>query len=241
MRADEWLVAQGMVSNRSRAKDLVRRQAVLLNGEPIRKAGHQILEGQTLELAEQDRYVGRGAHKLIAALDAFKLNVEGRIAVDLGASTGGFTQVLLERGVARVYAIDVGHGQLADSLQNHPQVVNMEGVNARNALELPEATNLVVGDLSFISLRLVWQTIFQQIGPEGDGVLLVKPQFEVGPGGVNQRGVVKHLRDAESAVSQLLAWGETQGLYAWGKVPSPLEGKKGNQEYLVHFRQQVRP
>lgn len=235
-RADTWLVAKGFAPTRSQAKDLIRRKKVLFQEKVLEKAGTLLPEDAEIRLLETHQYVSRSARKLLGMLDMLSLELPGRIAVDLGASTGGFTQVLLEKGCEKVYAIDVGQDQLAEALRNHPQVVNMEGVNARHPISLPEPTDLVVADLSFISLRLVWETIKQLVGPEGDAVVLVKPQFEAGKGGVNQRGVVKDREVAKRIVQDLLGWGQHQGLYPWHVMPSEVIGKKGNHEFLVHLR-----
>lgn len=236
MRADEWLVAKGLAPTRSQAKDLIRRKVVELEGVPIGKAGQKLNLNAEVTLLQSHGYVGRGAQKLLAALQSFAIDPRNRVAVDLGASTGGFTQVLLESGCQRVYAVDVGHHQLADSLKNHPLVINMEGVNARYPLHLPQASDLVVVDLSFISLRLVWATIKALMGDHGDGVILIKPQFEVGRDGVNQRGVVKDPNKVIAVVLDLLQWGQTQGLYPCQVIRSPICGKKGNREFLAHLR-----
>jgi len=240
IRADEWLVLKGHAPTRSQAKDLIRQKRVLFKGEPLTKAGVRLSPDAAVEVLDTHLYVGRGARKMLAALEAFDLDVSGTVAVDLGASTGGFTQVLLERGCRKVYAVDVGHDQLAPVLKKDPRVINMEGVNARNPLEISEECALAVVDLSFISLRLVWETVKEVIGQDGDAVVLVKPQFEAGRGGVNRRGVVP-LEAAKRLVGELLAWGADQGLHAWQILPSPVIGKKGNQEYLVHLRAQPSP
>ena len=235
MRVDEWLVLNGFAPTRSQAKDLIRQGQVLLGGKPLSKAGAPMRPDSEIEVLETLRYVGRGARKLVAALDAFAIDPAGKTAVDLGASTGGFTQVLLERGCHKVFAVDVGHGQLAPILSEDSRVVNMEGVNARNPVDITEYCDLAVVDLSFISLRLIWDTLKSLIGTEGEGVVLVKPQFEAGPGGVNRRGVVP-VSASGRLVRDLLTWGAARGLYPWQILPSPVIGKKGNQEFLVHLR-----
>lgn len=236
MRADQWLVAKNVVKTRSQAKDLIKRGKVKANGCLISKAGHQLEANAQIELLEQEQYVGRGARKLKAALEAFQLNLHERVAVDLGASTGGFTQILLEQGCSKVFAIDVGHDQLAASLRDDSRVVNMEGINARHAIDLPDPVSLVVADLSFISLRLVWSTITALLNGHGDGILLVKPQFEAGPGGVNQRGIVADKSQGDLILKDLISWGEVQGLKTQQWITSPITGKKGNREYLIHVK-----
>ncbi len=180
-------------------------------------------------------YVSRAALKLLAALEAFPLEVEGRVCVDIGASTGGFTQVLLERGAARVHAVDVGHGQLADSLRNDPRVICLEGHNARNltAAHIPEPPDIIVSDVSFISLQLSF--------PPGLGWAwlgarlraLVKPQFEAGPEYVGKGGIVRDERVHRQVLERIRTWLETEGWQVTGTIPSPITGSDGNREYLL--------
>lgn len=182
------------------------------------------------------RFVGRGGHKLEAALDAFAVGVEGRVAADLGASTGGFTDCLLQRGAARVYAVDVGYGQLAWSLRQDPRVVVLERTNARTLEALPEAISLLVGDLSFISLRLILPAVHRLLPPGGDAVLLIKPQFEAGPEGVGRGGRVRDDAVRAAAIAGVAAEADSLGFDVRGTVPSPIAGlKAGNIEELIHL------
>lgn len=209
------------------------------------KPAFRVRAGQAVEVAASDHYVSRGAHKLIAALDAFAIDPTGRIALDAGASTGGFSQVLLERGAARILAIDVGHGQLASKIQDNPAVTSIEGFNIRELtpawvaaqLQSPEFSksqlpSLVVADLSFISLKLVLEALRDSAAHAADFVLLVKPQFEVGRGGIRE-GIVRDRDARQDAVSGILWAAWDLGLPTAGIIPSPIAGSAGNREYLV--------
>lgn len=239
-RLDRALAESGLVRSRSHASDLIEAGSVLVDGEVVMKAGRKVAAGATLEVRGADHYVSRGAYKLLAALDAFGIDPADRLALDLGASTGGFTQVLLERGAREVLAIDVGHDQLARQLRDDPRVRVVEGCNARNldATTLAELTgteerpSLVVADLSFISLTLVLPAIARCVGEGAELALLIKPQFEVGrvKGGV----VTNPLQWAEAIRTVLRAAAE-QGFAARGLESSPIEGGEGNREFIVRF------
>lgn len=195
-----------------------------------------------IEVAGGDHYVSRAAHKLLAGLDAFGVAVEGRVALDVGASTGGFTQVLCERGAATVIALDVGHGQLSPQVSADERVTVVEGFNARDLTPAtlaevaggPVSPELVVGDLSFISLTMVIPALVQTMDPSADVVLLVKPQFEVGRTGIRE-GIVRNADLRADAVSTVLWSAWDAGLGTAGIVSSPLLGGAGNHEYVVHF------
>ncbi len=180
-------------------------------------------------------YVSRAALKLLAALEAFPLEVEGRVCVDIGASTGGFTQVLLEHGAARVHAVDVGHGQLADSLRNDPRVICLEGHNARNltAAHIPEPPDIIVSDVSFISLTLALPPVLALAKSGAQLRALVKPQFEAGPEHVGKGGIVRDERVHRQVLERIRTWLETEGWQVTGTIPSPITGSDGNREYLL--------
>ena len=181
-------------------------------------------------------HVSRAAEKLIGGLDAFGLSPTGRVALDVGSSTGGFTQVLLQRGATRVYAVDVGHGQLEASLLADPRVVSLEGQDARTLTraQIPEPPSVMVADVSFISLRLAMQTPMQLLAPSAWLLALVKPQFELGPDAVDKRGVVRDAALAASTVTRISDWLSAQpGWRLKGSMPSPLPGREGNQEFLI--------
>lgn len=212
-----------------------------VDGAPVLKPSTSVAEAAVIEIAGADHYVSRAAHKLLAGLDAFDVDPAGRLALDVGASTGGFTQVLLERGAARVAALDVGHGQLAPSIRGDARVVVIEGFNARElgARELAEASGIresptvVVADLSFISLTTVLPAMVAT-APDADFVVLVKPQFEVGRGGVKE-GIVRDAGLRDDAVMGVLWAAWDLGLGTLGVISSPIAGSAGNREYLAHL------
>jgi 23S rRNA (cytidine1920-2'-O)/16S rRNA (cytidine1409-2'-O)-methyltransferase len=247
-RLDAELVRRGLARSRAVAVAAITEGLVTVDGEPARKPALQVRPDAVLEIAGADHYVSRGAHKLIAALDAFGVDPAGRIALDAGASTGGFTQVLLERGPTRVFAVDVGHGQLVSKMQENPRVANLEGLNLRHLtrdspafstyrveLETSGWPSLVVGDLSFISLTHVLEPLMRLADPDAELLLLVKPQFEVGRGGVGE-GIVRERALRHDAASTVLWAAWDRGLGARGIIDSPIAGGSGNQEYLVHLR-----
>ena len=213
-----------------------------VDGTPVVKPSATVADDALIEIASIDRYVSRAAHKLLAALDGFDVDPRGRLALDVGASTGGFTQVLLERGATRVIALDVGHDQLDALIRRDARVTVVEGFNARELT--PEALasvsgvqqrpDLIVGDLSFISLRMVLPALLDTGMPGADLVLLIKPQFEVGRTGIRE-GVVKDAALREDAVMGVLWSAWDLGLGTAGVLPSPIVGGAGNREYLVHL------
>jgi 23S rRNA (cytidine1920-2'-O)/16S rRNA (cytidine1409-2'-O)-methyltransferase len=231
------VVVRGLASTRERARREIEAGNVLVDERPADKPGARVREDAAVRLrAEPLRYVSRGGQKLEAALDAFGVGVEGRICADLGASTGGFTDCLLQRGAARVYAIDVGYGQLAWSLRQDPRVVVMERTNARHLEALPEAPGLLVGDLSFISLKLILPTVGRLLADPGEAVLLVKPQFEVGREHVGRGGRVRDEEAQRRAVGGVAEAAIAAGLALLGEVESPIQGAKAhNREWLVHL------
>ena len=242
VRLDAALAERGLARSRTHAAVLIADGVVTVNGRPVVKASTKIDDADVLAVAGADHYVSRGAHKLIAALDGFAVGVDGVLALDMGASTGGFTQVLRERGARRVLAVDVGHDQLAAAVRADPGVVAVEGFNVRNmdARLLAEATGedqrpeLVVGDLSFISLTLVFPAIAATAAEGADVVLLVKPQFEVGRTAV-RGGLVTNPTIRADAVARVLWSAWDQGFGVLGILPSPILGTQGNAEYLVHL------
>jgi 23S rRNA (cytidine1920-2'-O)/16S rRNA (cytidine1409-2'-O)-methyltransferase len=242
VRLDQLIVDRGLAESRSRA------QALLLGGRVRagsgdaarldRKPGDLVDPELPLEVASPDPYVSRGGHKLAAALDAFGVDPAGRVCVDVGASTGGFTDVLLQRGAARVYAVDVGRGQLAESLRRDPRVVSMERTNARGltATSLPEPVSLATVDVSFISLRLVLAPIASTFGPEGgDLIPLVKPQFEAGRGEA-KGGVVRDPEVHARVLREVTSAAVEAGLEPRAEIESPVLGPEGNREFLLHLR-----
>jgi 23S rRNA (cytidine1920-2'-O)/16S rRNA (cytidine1409-2'-O)-methyltransferase len=236
-RLDVLLVERGLAESRAQAQALVLAGRVLGYDKP----GTQVDDSAELDVERPPPYVSRGGEKLAHALDAFGVAPAGRDCLDVGASTGGFTDVLLQRGAARVIALDVGYGQLHDRLRRDPRVTVLERVNARELSELPFAPDLVVADVSFISLKLALPPALALAKPGWEGVVLVKPQFEAGRAEVRKGGVVRDVavrrRVVREIVEAALGWGgETVGA-----VDSGLPGPKGNREVFLHLRNRERP
>ncbi|MEC8191664.1 MAG: TlyA family RNA methyltransferase [Myxococcota bacterium] len=237
VRLDKLLVDRGLAPTRQRAQALVRSGAVLVNEIPRDKPGAQIDADAPVRLKSNPiPYVSRGGLKLEAALDAFELEPAGLVAADLGASTGGFTDCLLQRGAAKVYAVDVGYGQLAWSLRTDPRVVVMERTNARHLESLPEPIEMLVGDLSFISITKVLPAIRRLTNEHTQIVLLIKPQFEVGKTALAKGGVVRDATAREEAIQSIVNAVTDLEATVHGVIDSPIAGaKKGNIEALIHF------
>ncbi len=238
-RLDLELTARGLAPSRARAQALILAGRVRVDGRVESKAGAAVAAAAVIEVAEPEHpFVSRGALKLAAALDAFAIAVEGLDCLDVGASTGGFTDLLLARGARRVIALDVGHNQLDWRLRSDPRVVVMEGVNARHlgAGDLPFPVGLAVVDVSFISLRLVVPALLPHLAPDARLVCLVKPQFEAGRGQVGKGGIVRDEAVRRAAIDGTLAALAALGLEMVGLVPSPIRGQKGNLEELAVFR-----
>lgn len=238
LRLDELLVRRGLFASRSRARDAITRGAVVVNGVAAAKPGQATVE--TAEIAVDDparAYVSRAALKLVAGLDAFGIDPAGLHALDIGASTGGFTQVLMERGAAHVVAVDVGHGQLGPALAADPRVTSLEKLNARDldASHLGAVRpGLVVSDVSFISLKLALPPALDLAAPGARCVLLVKPQFEAGREAIGKGGLLRDPAMGEQIARDLEAWLDAlPGWRALGFVPSPIEGGDGNREFLL--------
>lgn len=238
VRLDALLVKRALAPSRARAVELIEAGGVTVDGVPASKAAAQVRADATLALTAEDHgWVGRGALKLLGAIEAFGVSVDGAVAADFGSSTGGFTEVLLRRGAARVYAIDVGRGQLDWRLRQDPQVVVMEGVNARYLESLPEPIDWVVGDLSFISLGLILPAVRRVLRPGGMALALVKPQFEVGRGGLGKGGKVRSDEDREGAISDVREMAFQEGFEVLGGVDSAITGaKSGNLEHFLWLR-----
>ena len=242
-RLDTALAERGLARSRTHAATLIGDGLVTVNGVPAVKASTTVGADDELAVAGADHYVSRGAHKLIAALDGFGIDPAGALALDMGASTGGFTQVLRERGARRVLAVDVGHDQLAPSVREDPGVVVVEGFNVRHmdpeglatATGEVERPALVVGDLSFISLTLVFPAVAVTAADGADIVLLIKPQFEVGRTAV-RGGLVTNPTIRADAVARVLWSAWDHGFGVRGLLASPILGTHGNAEYLVHLR-----
>ncbi len=233
-RADKVLVDRGLVTTRSQAKSLIDKGDVLCNGVVLRKAGEPIDVDAEL-VVESALFVGRGAFKLQKALEVFHIDVKDKVCLDIGASTGGFTEILLLSGATRVYAIDVGHGQLAPKLCQDPRVINMERTNIRELKELPELAQGAVMDLSFISILKVLESVHSLLVPQGFLVALVKPQFEVGLERLPKDGVVKDGNLRDRVLQEVKDFANSHGWHHHQTIPSPIEGKSGNVEFLSYF------
>ena len=242
-RIDKLLVDRGLVASRERARALILAGAVLVAEQVVDKAGAQISRDAEIRLKGEDiPYVSRGGLKLAKGLDAFALDVRERIAIDVGASTGGFTDCLLQRGARKVYAVDVGYGQLAWSLRTDPRVVNLERTNIRNLQgeDLPDTPDLAVIDASFISLSIVLPATLALLRPAAIIVALIKPQFEVGKGAVGKGGVVRDAEQHDQVVIKIRTLAERLGCHVVGVTESPILGPKGNKEFLICL-QKVEP
>jgi 23S rRNA (cytidine1920-2'-O)/16S rRNA (cytidine1409-2'-O)-methyltransferase len=239
-RADKLLVDRGLVESRAKAQALIMAGKIFSGGRRIAKAGDLVAEDAPLEVKGQDHpWVSRGGLKLAHALSHFALDPTGAVAIDVGASTGGFTDVLLTHGAAKVYAVDVGHGQLAWKLRNDPRVVVLERTNARHlsANEIPAPVDWVVCDASFIGLETVLPAALSLTKPTALAVALIKPQFEVGPARVGKGGVVRDPALHQEVCERIHVWFERQpGWSVLGIVESPVLGPEGNKEFLIAVR-----
>ena len=244
MRVDLFLTEKGYISSRKKAQILIDEGKVIIDGRIVKKASQQIEDGEhTVKIAQSDeiRFVGRGGLKLEAALDAFKIDVNGKTALDIGASTGGFTDCLLQRGAKKVYAVDAGVGQLAASLIANPAVVSIEKLNARNlAPEHIDNTlvDVIVMDVSFISATYIIGQFPALMGENAEAVCLVKPQFEVGKALIGKGGIVRDTEAHIAAIKRVCACAESVGLIPVALIPSPIEGGDGNREFLLHLVRQ---
>jgi 23S rRNA (cytidine1920-2'-O)/16S rRNA (cytidine1409-2'-O)-methyltransferase len=239
-RADQRLVELGLVPSRARAQAEIRAGTVICNGRVIARASTEVACDALLELHHTGNlFVSRGGLKLDAALEHFGIEATGKVALDVGASTGGFTDVLLARGASRVYAIDVGHDQLHEKLCADPRVISREGINARDldASLVPEAVDLIVVDVSFISLKLALPSALALAKPDAVLIALVKPQFEAGRGAA-KKGIVRDPEVHNRVCAEIQDWVGAQGWHVLGLVASPISGGDGNREFLLAARRQ---
>lgn len=238
-RLDILLVDRGLASSRERAKALIMEASVLVNGVPEIKAGTMVDAGADIELRGHDiPFVSRGGLKLDAALTYFTINPAGMIAMDVGSSTGGFTDCILKKGAVKVYCIDVGYGQIAWSLRNDPRIVLLERTNIRHLEneKIHDMIDIATIDVSFISLRNVLPKVMEFVRKGGLILALVKPQFEVGKGEVGKGGIVRDEEKRINAVNSVKDFAEESGLEALGVFLSPVPGQKGNREYFLYLR-----
>jgi len=239
IRLDQALELRGLLPSRARARDAVLRGTVMVNGGIAHKPNQPVGADDVISLDDPAAaYVSRAALKLVAGLEAGAIDPAGRICLDLGASTGGFTQVLLERGAQRIYAVDVGHGQLHARVKAEPRVVSLEGVNGRDlTLELiPEPIELIVSDVSFVSILKVIDPALALAAPHADAVILIKPQFEVGRENVGKGGIVSDGNAIVEAVERVIAHFAAAGWEHRFSVASPITGGDGNREIVAGFR-----
>jgi len=236
-RLDTLLVAGGLAENRSKAQALIMAGEVSVDGMVVSKAGTMVAEDAVITIKEKMPYVSRGGLKLQHALDVFKIDVSGRVCLDVGSSTGGFTDCLLQRGALKVYAVDVGTNQLDYRLRQDRRVVVMEKTNAHYPFSLPEQVSLTVMDVSFISVTLVIPNVLPHLAAPGDMVILFKPQFEAEKGEVGKGGVITDSLVHALTISRFVLWMNENGLRLLGLTASPILGAEGNREFLMHIRQ----
>lgn len=238
-RLDQELEARGLLTSRARARDAILRGTVKVNGMVATRPNQQVGDADAIELDDPAaRYVSRAALKLVAGLDAGRIEPAGRVCLDLGSSTGGFTQVLLERGAARVYAVDVGNDQLHESLRGDPRVVSLEGVNGRDLDRslVAEPAELIVSDVSFVSILKVIDPALALAAPGAEAVILIKPQFEVGRDHIGKGGIVTDHAATAHAIERVIAHMQAAGWTKAFTVASPIAGGDGNREIVAGFR-----
>lgn len=235
-RIDKEMQNRGLVKTRSQARMLIEQGDVYCNGAMVAKPGQNVSDADEIEIRNRSLFVSRGAYKLEKALNLFEIDPQDMVCADIGASTGGFTQLLLQRGAKKVYCVDVGHDQLSPELRDFPNVINMEGVNIKYPLELDELVDLCVVDLSFISITQVYSNIHALLKDGGQSVVLVKPQFEAGKDRLGKNGIVKSDEVREEILSEVLKWMEDHHYKVVGQTTSPIAGKTGNIEYLIYIK-----
>jgi 23S rRNA (cytidine1920-2'-O)/16S rRNA (cytidine1409-2'-O)-methyltransferase len=239
IRLDQLLFKKGITETREKARALIIEGKVLVNGNKVEKPGSMVDESSEIKLCgETLPYVSRGGLKLEHAIKHFSIDIKDKVAIDIGASTGGFTDCLLQHGAKRVYAVDVGYGQLAWKLRTDPRVVAIERTNIRymEREKIPEPVDIATVDVSFISLKLVIPKLLEFLKPSGEIVALIKPQFEVGKGEVEKGGIVRSEEKRTKAVENIKDSFESLSLKVIGVVESPIKGQKGNIEYLIYAK-----
>ena len=234
-RLDQEMVERGLVLTRSQARMLIKQGDVICDGKIIQKPGQSVTSATNIEIKQDQLYVSRGAFKLKAAIEKFQLNFQNLIVADCGASTGGFSQVLLENGASKIYALDVGHDQLSPLIKDNERVMNLEGVNLKFEYDLGELVDACVADLSFISLKLVIPTMKKLLKPDGFLIVLLKPQFEAGKERIGKGGLVNP-KDLNEIREDLFQYFIDQNLTIVDWTESPIKGKKGNTEFLVFLK-----
>ncbi len=238
-RLDKYLVKIGLFPSREKAKEAIKNGEVYVNGKLITKGGMYIRENSKIEVMSPKIYVSRAGEKLREAILFFNIEIQNKIALDIGAGTGGFTEVLLENGINRVYAVDVGRGVIHKRIRENPRVIVMEGVNARylSKKDIPEGIDIITEDTSFISSKLIIPNVKVFLKSGGDYILLVKPQFEGGKSST-KKGVVKDFSIHKEILIDTLNFVKEEGFYPIGIIPSPVRGKEGNIEYLLYMKKE---
>ena len=234
-RLDAEMVARGIARSRQTAKEMIAAGSVTVNGITAKKASDTVSEGDVIESCKTEKYVGRGALKLEKAAEEFGLDFGGKVCIDIGASTGGFTDLMLKNGAAKVYAVDVGHDQLAESLRNDERVVNLEGTDIRNitAVDIGGQADFICADVSFISLTKILPKIYELMKDGGCGAVLIKPQFEAGRKDIGKHGIVKDRKVHIRVLEEIDAFASSLGFVCEKYTYSPIKGGSGNIEYLV--------
>jgi len=237
-RLDLVLFEKQLVSSRQRGKSLIMAGKVMVDNKKVDKPGTIVHPDSNIEIIEDLPFVSRGGFKLLEGLSSFHINPEGMVCLDVGASTGGFTDCLLQKGAKTVFSVDVGYGQLAWKLRTDPRVIVMERTNIRELSSdaLPGQVDLVTIDVSFISLRIVIPAVLKFMKNKGDIIALIKPQFEIGKGKVGKGGVVRNPEDHLFVIQELMTFFDGIGLTAGTAIPSPILGPKGNKEFLIHLQ-----
>ncbi|MCL2513871.1 MAG: TlyA family RNA methyltransferase [Oscillospiraceae bacterium] len=236
-RLDIFLYESGYAESREKARALILAGKVFVNGQKAEKAGFFITDKDSLEVKAADEFVSRGGYKLKKALSVFNISLEGKICADIGASTGGFADCMLQNGASKVYCVDVGYGQLAWKLRNDPRVVNFERTNARYLKDgqISEKCNFISVDVSFISLELILPIVYNTLSADGEAVCLIKPQFEAGRDKVGKKGVVKDAAAHAEVIGKIYDFSGNAGFYISGLDYSPIKGPEGNIEYLIYI------
>lgn len=234
-RLDAELVSRGIARSRQRAKEMIQAGSISVNGSSITKASAEVSPDDVIESSEEELYVGRGALKLEKAAAEFGLDFAGKTCIDIGASTGGFTDLMLSRGAAKVFAVDVGHGQLAEKLRSDPRVVNMEGTDIRtvSAEDLGGCADIITVDVSFISLKMILSKVYELLKENACAAVLIKPQFEAGRSGISKNGIVKDRKVHLRVLREIDEFARETGFVCEKYTYSPVKGGSGNIEYLV--------
>lgn len=239
VRLDVYLTESGLVKSRERAKELIKAGQVLADGRAVTKAAYDVGESPEIKIVgEQLKYVGRGGLKLEKAIENFGIDLSGLVCIDIGASTGGFTDCMLQNGAAYVYAVDVGHGQLDEKLLTDGRVLNMEGTNIKNlsAEDFPKRPDFISADVSFVSLKQILPKIRELLPENGEAAVLIKPQFEAGRANIGKNGIVKDRKVHESILKDIITFCFSVGLVPEGLIHSPISGGDGNIEYLAYLK-----